>query len=200
MSGFIEFYFDFSSNYSYIVHKDIVALADKHGLTVHWKPIALGAIFKNLGHPMPEAGSAKQKYIWHDTMRSAALAGLPYRWPDPFPVNSIPAARGAYWILDTAPEKITDYAATVFTTIFSTSQDISQPDTLRKIVDGLHLDSDAFLTAVQDETYKARLKQETAAAQDKGVFGGPIFFYGNEMFWGADRLAALDAHIAAHKN
>ena len=35
---------------------------------------------------------------------------------------------------------------------------------------------------------KALLRQQTETARDKGIFGAPTFFVGQEMFWGNDRL------------
>ena len=41
----IDFYFDFSSPYSYIASEWIEALAARHGRTVAWHAILLGATF-----------------------------------------------------------------------------------------------------------------------------------------------------------
>ncbi|MGH8677651.1 MAG: DsbA family protein, partial [Burkholderiales bacterium] len=50
----IEFYFDFSSPYGYFGSTRISALAAKHGRSVVWKPILLGAVFKVTGSgPLP---------------------------------------------------------------------------------------------------------------------------------------------------
>lgn len=199
MSDVIDFYFDFSSTYSYVAHQDIMSLARKHDLTLSWRPISLGAIFHQQGHSLPKPGSPKQKYLWHDVQRAADQAGLSFRWPDIFPVNSIPAARGAYWIQDIMPEKLEAYIASVFTTTFATDHDIGQPETLQDIAKNLGLDDAAYMAALKDDVYKDRLKQETAAAQTRGVFGAPTFCFGDEMFWGADRLAALDSFITKQK-
>ncbi|HKA43994.1 MAG TPA: DsbA family protein, partial [Burkholderiales bacterium] len=41
----IDFYFDFSSPYGYFASNKIDELAAKHGRTVIWRPILLGAVF-----------------------------------------------------------------------------------------------------------------------------------------------------------
>ena len=98
MSKTVDFYFDFSSSYSYIAVHRLQEVAGKHGLEVNWKPIALGAIFKNLNHAPPSGDSIKGRYIWHDVQRSAEQSNLRYHWPEPFPFNSMAAAR-IYWHL-----------------------------------------------------------------------------------------------------
>jgi 2-hydroxychromene-2-carboxylate isomerase len=35
---------------------------------------------------------------------------------------------------------------------------------------------------------KLRLRRQTETAMEKGIFGAPTFFVGDEMFWGNDRL------------
>lgn len=199
MSQAIDLYFDFSSTYSYVVHQKIIDLAHKHDLKLNWKCISLGAVFHHLGHSLPQMGSPKQKYLWHDVERSARQAGLDFTWPDPFPFNSIHAARGFYWIMDMAPEKIEDYVKIIFKAAFSQGLEMGNPAKLKDIALDLGLDGDAFLNALSDEIYKSRLKLATAEAQERDVFGAPTFYYGDEMFWGADRLASLEKHIIAQK-
>ena len=196
----IDLYFDFSSTYSYIAHLKIIDIARKHDLQVNWKCISLGAVFHQLGHSLPQMGSPKQKYLWHDVERSAADAGLDFHWPNPFPFNSIHAARGFYWVMDNSPEKIEAYIKAVFHTAFAQDIEAGNPENLKKIAIDLGLDADAFLAALGDETYKTRLKQETVAAQARDVFGAPTFFFKDEMFWGADRLSSLESYIIAEKD
>ncbi len=49
MADPIDFYFDFSSSYSYIGQHRRRKLAEEHGREARWKLVALGAIFNTLG-------------------------------------------------------------------------------------------------------------------------------------------------------
>ncbi len=49
MSSPIEFYFDFSSPYSYLASEEIEALAERSGRELQWRPTLLGVIFKTSG-------------------------------------------------------------------------------------------------------------------------------------------------------
>jgi 2-hydroxychromene-2-carboxylate isomerase len=40
------------------------------------------------------------------------------------------------------------------------------------------------------------LERNTDEALRRGVFGAPSYAVGDEVFWGQDRLAHLDAHLA----
>jgi 2-hydroxychromene-2-carboxylate isomerase len=45
----IEFWFDFASGYAYFAALEIEALAERHGRSILWRPLTLGAAFKVTG-------------------------------------------------------------------------------------------------------------------------------------------------------
>ena len=45
-----------------------------------------------------------------------------------------------------------------------------------------------IIAEAQSEANKLKLREQTATAEAKGIFGAPTFFVGEEMFWGNDRL------------
>jgi 2-hydroxychromene-2-carboxylate isomerase len=67
------------------------------------------------------------------------------------------------------------------------------------ILDGMGLDAPSVIAAAQSSENKLRLRECTAQAKARGVFGAPTFFVGDEMFWGNDRLEdALAAACQRH--
>ena len=99
--GPIDFYFDFSSPYSYIASEWIEALAARHGRTVTWKAILLGATFQAAELKSPVAHPIKREYSLRDFERSARFAGVPLAMPEKFPIATQNAAR-VFWWLDVA--------------------------------------------------------------------------------------------------
>ena len=93
MSQSVDFYFDFSSSYSYVALPGVVRLASGHEVDFNWKPFLLGVAFQALKHAPPDFATVKGRYIRHDVERCAGNAGLAYTWPQPFPFNSLLAAR-----------------------------------------------------------------------------------------------------------
>jgi 2-hydroxychromene-2-carboxylate isomerase len=55
----------------------------------------------------------------------------------------------------------------------------------------------ALLALVGDAQVKELLKSETEAAVKRGLFGVPVMFVGNEMFFGQDRLDFVREALAA---
>ena len=45
-----------------------------------------------------------------------------------------------------------------------------------------------MLALCNDAATKDALKAATQEAVDRGVFGAPTFFVGDQMFWGQDRM------------
>lgn len=191
----IDFYFDFSSSYSYIGQHRLQELADNHNREVRWRPVALGAIFKSLGTGPHSPETPKGSYVWKDVERSAADAGLPYHWPEPFPFNSLSAARIYYYIAETDESKAIEWARAVFDSSFGRGKDCSDPAELTKIAGKLVLDAADLLDACNRDEVKQKLKDATAEAMQKGVFGAPTFFVGGDMYWGADRIDQMDRSL-----
>jgi len=193
----IDFYFDFSSSYSYIALPRLQKLADDHNLVVNWKPIALGVIFNAMNHAPPASDSVKGRYVWRDVQRSAELAGLPYEWPEPFPFNSMTAARVFWYLAGTDMDRAVEWARAVFHASFGEGRDCSNPEVLGAVAANMGLDAEEVLGATADDAVKARLKQVTGEAMERGVFGAPTFFVGDEMFWGGDRIDQLEHYVSS---
>lgn len=201
MNKNIDFYFDFSSSYAYLAQHRIQQLAEELELDINWKPFALGAIFKALGHAPPKPESTKGRYIWKDVERGAAEMNLPFHWPDPFPFNSIPAARMFYALQATqSPERAIEWAQAVFKSSYGQGLDCSDPGVLMKLAEQLGHPGEELLAASQQEEVKSQLKEVTGEADALGVFGSPTFFLDGEMFWGADRIDLIERRITTARS
>lgn len=192
----IDFYFDFSSSYSYIGQHRLRQLAGEHGRTIRWKPVALGAIFKALGSAPHSPETPKGSYVWKDVERSAADAGLPYQWPKPFPYNSLMAARIFYYIAQKDEAKSVEWAQAIFDASYRHGRDCSDSTELASVARKLDLDADELLDATSQDGIKHILKKATAEAMQKGVFGAPTFFVDGNMYWGADRIDQMHRYLA----
>ena len=96
MKTAIDFYFDFSSPYGYLAGEKIDALAAKHGRSVNWRPMLLGAAFKLTGgQPLPSI-PIKGEYAKRDFLRSARFHGVAMKIPTVFPISGLAACRAFY--------------------------------------------------------------------------------------------------------
>ena len=193
----IDFWFDFSSPYGYLMAEKIDAVAAQYGRKVRWHPILLGVIFQATGSRPPADGvSSKGTYMFHDFHRSARFMGIPYNPPSRFPLPTQNAARAYYWLHGQDCALARRFAHAVYRALFVDDRDISAPDTVLEIATGLGVDRQQLATALQAPEVKARLKDEVDAALATGVFGSPHVIIDGEAFFGADRLPQIERWLA----
>jgi 2-hydroxychromene-2-carboxylate isomerase len=123
--------------------------------------------------------------------RQCRKYGLPWKQPSEFPRNGVLAVRIAF-LGENAPW-IGAFTREVMLLNFAHDRDIADEAALRPILKALGLDADDIITKAQSQPQREALRERIAQAQQRGIFGAPTFFVGNEMFWGNDRLDdALD--------
>jgi 2-hydroxychromene-2-carboxylate isomerase len=190
----LDFWFDFASTYSYPAVMRIGPLAAKADIRVQFRPFLLGPVFKAQGWDSSPFNvyPAKGRYMWRDIERLCAELSLPFRRPDPFPQNSLLAARVALVALSDGPDQNRwgdDFCRVVFQAQFAEGRRIDEVDAITDALAHFTGGAAAVLEAAQSDTVKARLRQQTEEAQKLGIFGAPSFVTADgELFWGNDRL------------
>lgn len=192
MSDPIEFYFDFSSPYGYLAAKRIEGIASRAGREVVWRPHLIGAVFPTTGSKPLLDIPMKGDYARHDLPRTARGQGIPFVLPKQFPFMSVAAARAYYWLSDSDPAKAKELALALYDRAFGEGEEIASAEAVIGVAASVGVDAEALRVALGDPAVKGRLKQEVAAAIERGVFGSPFFFADGEPFWGHDKLEEFD--------
>ncbi len=184
----MEFFYDFTSPYSYLASTRVEAEARKAGGEVRFRPFLLGGVLKATGNRAPVETPAKAKHMWVDLERWARRIGVPLVMPPEFPVASILALRTA--LAAERQGKLVSFTHAVFRACWAEGKDVSGPEVLAAIASSVGLDGPAVVAAAPE--FKAALMAQTQEAVDRGSFGAPTFFVktarGEEMFVGNDRL------------
>jgi 2-hydroxychromene-2-carboxylate isomerase len=195
----LEFWYEFASTYSYLAAMRIEEAAEAAGVSLVWRPFLLGPIFAAQGwttspfNLYPDKG----RYMWRDMEREAATLGLPFCRPEPFPQNSLLAARVA--LVGAEQGWIPAFTRAVFQAEFGRGRNIGDPALLSGILTDLGVDADTVLAEAQTDANKARLRRAGEEAQARGLFGAPSFVADDrEVFWGNDRLERALAWAAVH--
>ena len=188
----IDFYFDLSSPYSYIASEWVEALAARHGRTVQWHAMLLGATFQVSEIKSPVSYPMKREYSLHDFERSARFAGVPLANPTRFPISTQNAARVFWWLDARGDGSASHWARHCFRAYFARDVDLSDVLSLRTLAHEFGLDADDAERVWNDPAWKLRLKAANDAAIALGVFGAPYFIIDGEPFWGNDRRAQIE--------
>lgn len=198
MKSPVDFYFDFSSPYSYIANEWVDALAARHGRTVRRHAMLLGVTFAAADLKSPVSSPIKREYSLRDFARSARFEGLPYAAPEVFPIASQNAARVFWWQQATAGEAAAaHWTRSALRAYFTQGQNLSDPLVLRSVAAAAGLDPEQAQAAWSDPQWKEALKRANEQALAAGVFGAPSFVVDGELFWGNDRKSQLERTLAA---
>jgi len=196
MPAAIDFYFDFSSPYGYLASTRIDAIAAKHGRSVNWHPVLLGAVFRITGSTPLASIPLKGEYSARDMARCARLLGVPFKLPSKFPLPTQAAARLTVWAQQPDPVHAKHLAAALYRAYFAEDRDISNPEVCADVARACGYDRALALAGLNDQSVKDRLKAEMDEAVARKVFGSPYFIVDGEPFWGADRLDQVERWMA----
>ena len=187
----VDFWFDFASTYSYPACMRVDACAAGAGVLIRYRPFLLGPIFKAQGWDTSPFNiyEAKGRYMWRDMERLCAQLSIPLRRPDPFPQNSLLAARVA--IAGEGEGWHDPFCRAVFRAQFGEGRRIDDPAVIGALLQETGAPVRATFDRAQSDASKLRLRTETEEAGRCGVFGAPSFLTPDgELFWGNDRLEA----------
>jgi 2-hydroxychromene-2-carboxylate isomerase len=188
----IQFYYDFASPYGYLASTRIATLAAKHGRTVQWKPILLGVALKTTALPPTPSIPLKGDYSRHDMERTARLMGVPLKIPSKFPIASQSPARVVHWLESQGAARQEEATRALYRAYMVEDKDISSPEVTADVATSFGLERQQVLDLIADPAVKEKLKLESEAAVQRGVFGSPFIFVDGEPFWGCDRLPQVE--------
>ena len=175
MPALLDFWFDFASTYSYPAAMRVAPLAWQSGVMVRFRPFLLGPLFKAQGWSTSPFNlyPAKCRYMWRDLERICFDLDLPFRQPEPFPQNSLLAARVALVGLRSSWGE--EFCRGVFRAQFGDGRQIDDPTIIGDILSQLHIEAAPVLEAARAETNKTALRTQTGEAKQRGIFGAPTF-------------------------
>lgn len=197
MTQTIEFYFDFGSPAAYLAATQLPHIAADTGATLVWKPMLLGGVFQATGNHSPGEIKPKGPYMNADFKRFAKRYAVPFEHNPHFPINTLLLMRGATGVQMQMAERFADYVKAVFTAMWVDGLNLNDPATVGGVLQAAGFDAAAILALANAQTTKDQLKAVTTEAVERGVFGAPTMFVGDQMFWGQDRLDFVREALAA---
>jgi len=196
----VDFIFDFGSPNAYFAHKVIPAVAQRTGARFNYVPCLLGGIFKATGNQSPVTAFAgvknKLEYEQRERDRFVKKHGLTaFRWNPNFPVNTLTIMRGA--VAAEMDGRLAPYVDLMFRGMWEEGRKLDDPAVIMETLASAGFDAKQFQQRVQDQDVKDRLMANTTRAVERGAFGAPTFFVGDEMWFGKERLRDIEEYLLA---
>ena len=195
MAQTAEFLYDFGSPNAYLVHRAIPEVELRGAVKFAYVPVLLGGIFKAIGNqsPMMAYGhiAAKRDYDRLEMQRFVARHRIDgFRMNPHFPVNTLLIMRGAV-----AAERLgvaAAYNEAMFAGMWEQGLKLDLADVWHRALADAQLPADALAEGATDDANKQQLVANTAAAVERGAFGSPTFFLGQDMWFGKERLRDVE--------
>ncbi len=197
MAKQFDFYFDFGSLASYLAHTQLANICAATGASVQLMPMLLGGVFKATGNASPMSVPAKGRYLFVDMKRYADGYGVPLEMNSHFPIITTTLMRGATVLQMRGDANLQKYLDAVFRAIWVDGLDMNDPAIVGQVLSGAGFDAEAVDAMANEQVTKDELKAVTVRAVERGVFGAPTFFVGDQMFWGQDRIEQVKAALNA---
>ncbi|MDB4944665.1 MAG: 2-hydroxychromene-2-carboxylate isomerase [Labilithrix sp.] len=180
-----DFCFDFISPYAYIAWFQAQAVAARNACIMHPVPVLFAGLLDAHGTRGPAEIPAKRLYTFRDAYRKAHRLGLPRLVPPPsHPFNPLLALRVAS--LPLPPDERRRLVDELFAATWATGGGVESEEAVSAAADRAGLDGRALVAAARTPETKALLREATARAVARGVFGVPTIVVGDEVFWGTD--------------
>ena len=194
----VEFHFDFGSPNAYLSHLVIPEIEKRTGVKFEYVPILLGGVFKLTNNRSPAESLVgirnKPEYERLETRRFIRRHEITRYKPNPFfPVNTLVLMRGA--IAAESMGVFERYVDEMFRHMWAEPRKMDDPQVLRAALEESGLDGERFFALVQTDAVKNKLLENTRRSVERGTFGAPTFFVGEEIFFGKDRLRDVEEMI-----
>lgn len=193
----IDYFFSVLSDWAYMGGERFEALVRRCGVGVNYKPLKLAQLYANTGGIILQKRSKqRQDYRVVELERWRDKLGMPITLhPRYYPTDDtlascliIAAAAGG--------EDAGRLTNLLHRAIWVEEQNVSDAETLNRIVAALHIDPEKLMAAAKSEAVLQTLESNTQEAIQRGVFGSPFYCIGKEIFWGQDRLDFVEELIA----
>jgi 2-hydroxychromene-2-carboxylate isomerase len=192
----IDFYLGLGSRYSYLAASQLERIEATYGCRFVWKPIASGALMdRRGGNPFrgqPLSGQYDWGYREYDARCWAQYYGVPFREPVAFRVDP---DRLALACLAADRQGALVPCCRLLQRLIFVDGVVIDDGVIAGLAGELQLDKTAFRRDLLAPATRTRHDALLTEAAERGAFGVPTFFLGQQMFWGNDRLVLLEAAL-----
>ncbi|MDP9517060.1 MULTISPECIES: 2-hydroxychromene-2-carboxylate isomerase [Pseudomonas] len=188
MNKKVEFFFDLGSPTSYLAYTQLPKICVQTGSQLVYQPMLLGGVFKTTGNASPISVPAKGRYMLQDLARFAQRYQVELNFNPHFPINTLLLMRATTGVQMHLPERFIDFIDCLFRALWVDKRNLNDAASVAQVLEQGGFDPQQILDLSNAEDVKTALRNNTEQALQRGVFGAPSMFVGEELFFGQDRL------------
>ena len=194
----LEFQFDFGSPNAYLAELVLPEIERRTGVKFDYVPVLLGGVYKATGNMSPfdslRGIKNKPEYNALETQRFLRRHNITKFKPNPFfPVNTLTLMRCA--VAAQFESLFETYFRAAYHHMWVEPKKMDDPQIFREAFISSGVDIDRLIARAQQDDVKKKLIENTSDAVNRGSFGSPTFFVGNEIFFGKDSLRNVEEEI-----
>jgi 2-hydroxychromene-2-carboxylate isomerase len=91
------------------------------------------------------------------------------------------------------------YVDEVYRHMWAEPKQMDDPAVFRAALEESELDAERILALVETQAVKDELLENTRRSVERGTFGSPTFYVGDEIYFGKDRLRDVEEAIVSAK-
>jgi 2-hydroxychromene-2-carboxylate isomerase len=198
----VEFHFDFGSPNAYLSHLVVPEIERRTGARFDYVPVLLGGVFKLTNNRSPAESLRgirnKPEYERLETQRFLRRHNITRFASNPFfSVNTLMMMRGA--IAARSLRVFERYVDEMYRHMWGEPKKMDDPAIFRTALTDAGFDADRFYELIETREIKDELMKNTQQSVERGTFGSPTFYVGDEIFFGKDRLRDVEELIVQSK-
>jgi 2-hydroxychromene-2-carboxylate isomerase len=193
----VEFYFDCSCPWSYLAFTRLQETAKRTGATIVWKPILVDrvrhAADADCAPSRCDPVAAKEAYRQKDRADWAHYCGIAITTPPGWPADTALAMAGC--VVAAERGRATQYVSAVYQAYFGEGRNIGDETVLVRLAESAGIDREVFLSALRSEAALEQVHRHCDELVERGGFGSPTMFVGDDMYFGNDRMPLVEFAI-----
>lgn len=190
----IPFYFDYACPWAYLGSCRVESYFRDLGVEIDFRPIVLADIVEPTARQRPELGERKKANYRNDVRHWAEFIGAEFS-PDASKARADTRLLLRAALVAKEGGRFREFHYPAYRARWAEARDVSDPDVVRELLEGAGLDAKRALERASSSEIVERLEADTKAAIERGVFGVPTIFVGDEMFWGNDRFELVRYYV-----
>ena len=195
--GTIDYYFWTSSDWAYFGNPRLKEMAEKNGLTINYFPVDLAKVYACTGGiKLAQRSQERKNYRLEEMRRFSKLLQMPIITRPTYPIINNDWSSRVIVAAKSEGLDVHDLVHAIMGGRWAQDLDIENQQVLMKIMSDLGMNADSLWKIAESDITGKTYELYTEQAIARGVFGSPFYFFGEESFWGQDRLEHLQRSIS----